>query len=506
MSLLAGFVRAAFPVGSSRRDRVLGAARRVGVLPSPPQSSYQRWQESFESRSAAETDLVVSNDLRFSISVEAGREDPAAVTRTLVSLTNQTFQQWTARLTEMPNASAGTRRLIADAQVAETRFRPVLANSDDNTYFVRIRFGDALAPSALMELAAAATRNRSAKVVSAEFDMIDPFSGLRSAPCAIGAWEPDLADQFDWSAGFVSIKGNAAERLTLEDLASSVHVDSVLLHRLVGPRERATSLLPPATKHHGDQTNGPAMALSPHRNGGTRVKHHVPSGTTAVIVVRDPLTDPVKAQQQLARLLQTSGVVVHVSASYLWTAGAPFPEIPQDADVVAIVDGGLTPQENGWLDDLTGAVLQTHVLAVAPILTTPSGVVFDGGVLEGSDGLAARSGRLDFAPYELARCRQVVTLSGRAMLIRRSDLDAIDLGAIDRAVSSISSELRRVGTSTDRKLLVWAHQRWRLDVGLVAGPTDSPMLAWSRGRLRTWFDDEIVGHQPEPGRIGEGVW
>jgi hypothetical protein len=499
MSLLAGFVRAAFPVGSVRRDRVLGGARRAGLIPAPPESSYQRWQKSFESTAGISDDAVVGNDIAFVVHVGPGRNDPAAVTRTLVSLTNQTFNRWTATLTEMSGAPTATNRVVTDARHADKRLG-VSGSVDtlsrqDRTYNVHIRFGDALAPTALMELAAAATRHPAVSFLSAEFDMIDPFTGLRSAPAAIGAWEPDLAEQFDFMAGFVATlaTGSTAAEVISTGMSSS-HVGSVLLHRLVGPRERALALLPPAISN----PPLPGRQASPYKHGGTRVTHPVPAGINATVVVRDPLSHPVTAQRQLANLIRSAGVHVTVEATNMWMTGHAFPKISDDVDVVAIVDGGLTPQANGWLDDLAGALLRDHVFAVAPLLTVPSGVVFDAGVVMGSDGLMARSGRLDFAPFELARCRQVATLSGRAFVVRRKDLP--------RFTAAQSDSLMAAAATAGQTCLVWAHQRWALDVGLTASPTDSPMLAWSRGRLKTWFDDGITPHQPEPGRIGEGVW
>jgi hypothetical protein len=502
MSLLSGLMRAALPVGSPRRDRILAGARKAGLLPAPVESSYQRWQKSFEQQpvfSDADIAGLRSADIRLTLFVESGRADPAAITRTLVSLTNQTFQKWSAVLTEDPSAPQSIKQLIGDARLAESRFVGPANTSDstrsDATYSVHIRFGDALSPNALMSIAIAAVNNPNADVVSAEFDMIDPFSGLRSAPVAVGSWEPDLAEQFDLSAGFF------ARRAGTTHSKSSVHIGSVLLHRLVGPRERAISLLPPANHAVSEaQDRSATYALSPHRNGGTRVTHLVAVGTKIVLIIRDPLADDVAADLHRTTLTRNAGTAINIVETLTWHLRDPAPTVPE-CDVVAIVDGGLTPQETGWLDDLVGVLSQDHVLAAAPVLTVPSGVVFDAGVVRGVDGLCARSGRLDLAPFELARCRQVQTLSGRAMVIRRADF----LVAAQSA-DGISRSLQNLATSTKKACLMWAHQRWALDVGLRPGPTDSPMLAWNQGRLKTWFEEDITPHQPEPGRIGEGVW
>ena len=223
------------------------------------------------------------------------------------------------------------------------------------------------------------------------------------------------------------------------------------------------------------------------------------------LLVRDPLPDQVAAQSHVTALLKSAGSQCEVVTTGSFDTRGGLLTIPA-ADVVVVIDGGLTPQENGWLDDVVGTLMRSHVLAVAPVVVVPSGVVLDAGIRNTTDGLAARSGRTDLAPFELERCRQVTSLSGRSLAIRRDDL--VRLLADEQVVwgSSFSASLAAVTAASGRCCLVWAHQRWTLARGLDAGPTDSPMLAWSRGRIATWFDSGITPHQPEPGRAGEGVW
>jgi hypothetical protein len=546
MSLLAGLVRAAFPVGSARRDRLLGAARAAGVLSGAPESSYQRWQRSIEaeattaaSPNAHEIAKAVET-IQFEITIDNdGRNDPRSVTRTLVSLSNQTFDNWTVRLPSLDRASEGTKRLLADAQAGDQRMssNPIALSTHRTRFSVHLRFGDSLAASALAELACLAVRVPSANRISGEFDMIDPFSGLRSAPAAIGSWEPDLAQQFDLDAGFVAIRqpprtsddltqspDDPAQPNTALRVALVPHATNVLLHRFVGPRERAGSLLPPGRILSTHLSQGVTTEASPHRHGGLRIRHKITSPLTATIVIRDPLDDVLRAASHSQQLLATAGVHVTVSEVVTWDSGSPFPDVPTNGDVVAVVDGGLVPSEKGWLDDLVGVLQQDHVFAVAPLLAVPSGVVFDGGAVTAENiahqhpnetsGTArrsagfmrARSGRLDFAPYELARCRQVASLSGRAVVIRTADLrhpgDLVS--AFEQ--NDFTQALREASFRSQRCCLVWGHQRWTLSIGLAAKPTDSPMLAWNRGRLRTWWEPTVMSHEPEPGRQGEGVW
>jgi hypothetical protein len=517
MSLLAGLLRAALPVGSGRRDRILGAARKAGVLPAPPESSYQRWQQHIEADAAASAAApatphelrLAAESVRFDVIIDAdGRTDPGSVTRTLVSLSNQTFSNWTAHLPSSDSAGLSrqaTSRLLVDAQIADPRVisTPAVPSDqpDSKTSFeVHLRFGDALSATALTELAVLAVRHPDAHMLSGEFDMIDPFSGRRSAPAAIGSWEPDLAQQFDLSAGFVAIRSAQNSAGESAKGAFVPHATNVLLHRLVGPKERVNALVPPAP-HLGNA----AAQRSPHRNGGLRVHHQPLPFTTAAIVVRDPLSAPLLAAQHSQALVDQAGASVTVANVTEWTTGTPFPLLSENVDVVVIVDGGLVPAEKGWLDDLTGALQQPHVFAVAPVLQVPSGIVFDAGVMSDGTTLRARSGRLDLAPYELARCRQVPTLTGRAVVIRAQDLGHSGLAAALTA-GQFSRALGDAAAGSQRCCLVWAHQRWTLASGLDAKSTDSPMLAWTRGRLRNWWEPSVEAHQPEPGRQGEGVW
>jgi hypothetical protein len=514
MSLLAGLLRAALPVGSGRRDRILGAARKAGVLPAPPESSYQRWQQHIEADAAASSAApatphelrLAAESIRFDVIIDPdGRMDAGSVTRTLVSLSNQTFSNWTAHLPSSDTANQATRRLLDDAQIADPRVVSTSVSVHDRpnthpSFEVHLRFGDALSATALTELAVLAVRHPDAHMLSGEFDMIDPFSGRRSAPAAIGSWEPDLAQQFDLSAGFVAIRSAQNSAGETAKVALVPHATTVLLHRLVGPKERVNALVPPAP----DLGNAAAQR-SPHRNGGLRVHHQPLPSTTAAIVVRDPLSAPLLASQHSQVLVDQAGTSVTVAHVTEWTTGTPFPVLSENVDVVVIVDGGLVPAEKGWLDDLTGALQQPHVFAVAPVLQVPSGIVFDAGVMSDGTTLRARSGRLDLAPYELARCRQVPTLTGRAVVIRAQDLGESGLTAALTA-GQFSRALGDAAAGSQRCCLVWAHQRWTLASGLDAKSTDSPMLAWTRGRLRNWWEPSVEPHQPEPGRQGEGVW
>jgi hypothetical protein len=528
MSLLSGLVRAALPVGSARRDALVSAARRVGVLPAPIPSSYQRWIESFESAVIDAPDPGTAS-IGFRVVVHPGVDSPSALTRTLVSLVNQSFDAWVAHLPDPAGLSRQSRRVLNDSLRAERRFTlsaasssiPVVSTHTTAAFepcrrvmTLHLDVGDSLAADALVAAAVMATRNPTATVLTGEFDMIDPFTLRRSAPAAVGRWEPDLADQFDLGSGclFRAESVGAAtdeprDRLSSERpgvadaLAGPVpHIESIVLHRLVGARGRSMSLLRPAP------ATAPDARPSTRRNGGTRLRHRVSPGTTACLVIRDPLADPTQASDQLSALLRSE-----VVQTIPWQFQHSFPDVP-DCDFAVVIDGGLAPSETNWLGDLLGALDRPHVFAVAPVVSVPSGIVLDGGVVTGPDGMAARSGRADLAPFELDRCRQVPTLSGRALAIRRRDLlsmlDALQAGntPVGAGVSGFSAILGQAARDSGRCCLIWAHQRWTLNRGIAAGPTDSPMLAWENGRIRTWFDAGVAPHRPEPGRAGEGVW
>jgi hypothetical protein len=508
-------------VGSARRDWLTQRARHAGLLGAGVPATYERWQHSIEPIRGLPQGAPVAaaglSDPRIIVAIEAPTGlaiDSAGVTRTMVSLANQTHSNWIAELSEslMAKVSGPARRTLIAALAAEPRLRRVVVQLpvDSEDLIVSLSFGDSLAPRAF-ELSVRYLANEAVDAVVGEHDMIDPISAKRSAPASIGALEPDLMDQFDLTSGFLIRR----QSVSLEQVAASrtAFVGEVVLHRLVGVRQRQQALLEPqlsppsvtrsrnaGPSNRDPQTTGPSAFPSTIRFGGTRVSHPIPVGLRATLLIRDPLGDESLARKQSDHLLATAGGQVCIDRVESWKLGL-MPAAATGSDVVIVVDGGVTPPSTGWLDDLVGVLFQPHVFAVAPVIVVPSGIVADGGVVGTSDGYRARSGRIDLAPFELARCRQVASLSGRVMVLRGAD------GPFSFDGEQLSGELAALAKKHQRACVIWAHQQWRLDVGLYdVGPTDSPMLAWQRGRLRSWFDPQVEPHQPEPGRIGEGVW
>jgi hypothetical protein len=495
--LVGSVVRAGAPVGSDRRNRMLGVARRAGLLPPATPTAYERWVSAVGPGLASPLAISATertHHLRVQLVADAA-VTPSMITNTLVSLANQDDSNWTA---SEPLASAfdhnRTRQTFRISALAEPR---IGMNPPVNRTLVHLnlRLGDSLDAAACRLILDAAQLG--ATTITAEFDVVDAVTGRRTAPAAIGPWEPDLADQFDLSMGLtaeVSALGTAVGAGNDFPHVRS-HLNVLLAHRRLTERERRSGVLPP--RQHGAST---LTALSGYSFGGTRVHHPVQSGLRAAVIVRDPVTNPQLAATQERNLLAAAGSRVGIERVVGWHSGSALPEL-QGVDIVAIVDGGLTPDDGSWLDDLSGVLLREHIFAVSPLVTVPSGIVFDAGISNRPTGPQVRSGRVDLAPFELARCRKVDTVSGRAVVMR-----AVDAATIDWS-QHVSARIGDAAGASGRSCLIWAHQRWALDIGLEEFlPTDSPMLAWGRGRLGTWLDDGIAPHQPEPGRIGEGVW
>jgi hypothetical protein len=513
--LLRLIYKAVLPVGSVRRDRLLTILRSRGLLGAGVQTSYERWSNSIGVvTTAIDPDLSGNEPRHVHIVVDASDAHATLsqisipnITRTLISLTNQTHPGWSATLPPPEAFTSSHRESLQTLTNAEPRFRA--APPDGEVIMLRIRIGDRLHPNAVAILC-----QQSARVVSMEFDLIDAVTGRTTSPALVGPWEPDMGQQFDFSSMCCAVRVDAsgglpafmAEIQRLDWSNETVaHLDHVLVHRLVTSAERDRGALP--ANHHGAASlRGLGTRPSAHWGGGLHVVHSAPVGTRALVVVRDPIEDARLRAVQRSRIVAASGTLTQIDHCVSWASdrGAPFPELDSSTDVVAIVDGGLSAPD-GWLDELVGVLLRPHVFAAAPLITVPSGIVIDAGIQRIRSGLRVRSGRTDLAPLELARCRQTATLSGRALVLRRSSIDTDWAARV--AERGLSQVIEAAATGAQQRCLVWAHQRWRLDVGLHdLSPVSSPMLAWGQGRLGSWHDAGVMGHEPEPGRAGEGVW
>ncbi len=82
-----------------------------------------------------------------------------------------------------------------------------------------------------------------------------------------------------------------------------------------------------------------------------------------------------------------------------------------------------------WCDDLVGALLQPHVLAVAPRVLSPGGQVVDLGLVRSGEELVPLVNGLstpDSAFGSFEWCRDVDAVSGRCWAVRRRDLELLD--------------------------------------------------------------------------------
>jgi hypothetical protein len=169
------------------------------------------------------------------------------------------------------------------------------------------------------------------------------------------------------------------------------------------------------------------------------------------------------------------------------------------ADVLLVVDGSLRVGGQGFLADLLGALLRPDVLAVAPIVTVPSGMVVDAGLVWDGSTLRARCGGLLRPPFDLPLTRAVDAFSGRVFCVRTDDLTLLG----DLSPASFASATSLSG----RRLVVWPHQRCIVEYDLASRDAGSPSsVAWSSGRLASWFGPEISGYRPLNDSKAESVW
>jgi hypothetical protein len=503
------------PIGSTRRQRAIDAARTVGIVGQPKPTDYERWVERVEPHlwSNLASPVESAHSLSFSIRIRCSAETQSAdITSTTISLVDQSWPHWAAQI-DLDGVSAEVRHAATTALVEhEPRFSLGTGGATRERFSISLNAGDTLAPRALNELVVAvnnAEQQRSTvEAILADADSCVASTRRREFPLMVPRPHLDLVEQFDVSSALFVVATASVNRAIAELVTDDtiVHVPRILLHR--------------------KRVQPPLRGLLPCNPGGdpqvgTRTYHLPPKGCTVTLVIRHPLPgeagkrhrERVLASPGHVRILSADGVDLTARPD---SAGAPGPN-----DFTVIVDGAAWPTEKGWLDDLVGACARDHVLAVAPLIVAPSGVSFDGGVEpvefepvepakvepfatekpteQPTVTLRARSGRVDLPPYELARVTPVASLSGRVVVIRTSDLQA--LGVLS------SRRMFDYAKQVNRSPLIWAHQRWTVEASLAdISPLTPGMAAWASGRLAQWFDADVVPHQPAVWRIGEGVW
>ncbi len=495
------------PIGSNRRQRAIDAARTVGIVSQPKPTDYERWVERVEPHlwsHLVSPETTAPGVPTFAVHIRCTTHTQAAdITATTMSMVDQSWQQWTAQI-EVAAASAEVRAAATAAVDHEARLSFGGSSEAPASFSFSLIAGDTLAPRALNEIVAAVRAaeqlRRNVEAIVTDADSCVPSTRRREFPLLVPPPHIDMVDQFDLSSAMLvrtSPTTESSQRSIAQLVADGavVHVPRVLLHRKrVQPPQRG--LLPAVV---GDDLRY-----------GTRAYHHLPEGSTVSLEIRNPLSGEA-GKRHRERVMSSAGSVSMVLVDAVDSANPARStgNVGQN-DFTAIIDGAVWPTEHHWLDDLVGACARDHVLAVAPLIVAPSGIAFDGGVelVDPSSGLdvdppratlKARSGRVDLPPFELARVTPVASLSGRVLVIRTRDLQAIG--------SLSSRRLFDYAKSVNRSSLIWAHQRWTIEASLAdIDPLTPAMAAWRSGRLAHWFDSDVQPHHPAVWRIGEGVW
>jgi hypothetical protein len=500
---------------------VVDAARMIGLVATRVPTDYERWVERVEPHlwsrpvwSRPVRSHLVDPQLTggflpvFMVDVVVGSHtSPVDVTATTLSLVDQSWPTWSARLVLDSQVQTKTQDACQRAANSDPRITVSLTQPEvlGECWQTDIEAGAIFANHAFNELVVtlqedALKSQRTYEAVVADSDSWVSASGRREFPILLPDLHPDLVDQYDLTSAFVSRRHGSTASLGLLICQGRVaRCDRVLLHRA--------------------RTQPPLSSLTPAVPGGdlrfgTRI-HHPANAVTAHLVIRDPLSGRA-ADKHRAALVKATGVLVTVASVSTVVSVDGALRIPPTifsganvgAEVVVVVDGSVLPSQIGWLDDLVGALLRDHVFSVAPLIVSPSGVAFDGGidaVDQSSTGetstptLVVRSGRVDLPPFDLCRVTPTDTLSCRSLVIRSSDLAQIE--------SLSPRSLYEASTQAGRVNLVWAHQCWGIDASLGDVSALTPgMSAWQSGRLGSWCGTDVEPHHPTIGRKGEGVW
>ncbi len=491
------------PVGSTRRARFAAIARSTGVWSGPADTDYQRWVRLIEPRLFSPVRAVP--DLLVEANVSVGPSSSVTdLERTLLSLAAQTYPRWTVVMSGV--GSAQVQPAAERLRLAEPRF---LASSDGAPDLsLAIEAGDALSPAALNEVVLAFDAAPGVLVVVGDIDHLSASGDQRIDPVRVNVVDPDAARQFDLLSAFAAYRVGssrmwASARLFAGDLAGVSAIPLVLLHR----RHRVG---PPIVQLAGADASGLRGSLGGRvdvDNGapgfGTRVRWRPAGDVHVAVVIRHAVSSAIGVRQR-HDLERSLGDPSFVRATLLDSSG----DVPADiaaqaceigADAVLVVDGSLRLGAADFLDDMVGVLLRSDVLAVAPIVTVPSGMVVDAGLTLDGSVLRPRCGGLLRPPFDLPLTRAVGAFSGRLFCIRTGDLTLLeDLSAASFAAAAAAS---------GRRLVVWPHQRAVVEYDLAPRDAGSPSAgAWSRGRLVSWFGPGIDGYRPLNDSKAESVW
>ena len=445
-------------------------------------------------RAVASLPFVVAVDVDSSATV-------ADVSRTMLSLSAQSFTEWSVAFAVCVSPRDGVADLIERLQTTEPR----LAASRKPSVRVTLRAGDALAPLALNEIALAVATQESyvdvVDVVVGDFDHLAAGGGQRVDPVRISVIDPDAAQQFDLLSGFAAYVGDATRksvsaRLAAGDVSGIVQIPLVLVHRRPRIGARVVELAPAEVDDVRAATPTNATVGVGGLGLGTRVQRRAPA--TVAVVVRNPVANPSTHRAEIARNI---GAATLLGPGLQTGSCAALALAAENADVLIVVDGSLRLGSPDLIDDLVGALLRDNVFAVAPIVTVPSGMVVDAGLSRSDGRLIARCGGFFRPPFDLPWVRAVDSLSGRILANRVADLLALGDSPLDHVT------LETEGSKSSRRMVVWPHQQAIVTYGLADRDAGSPAAAaWTTGRLAEWFGPDVASYRPLNDSKSESVW
>ena len=381
---------------------------------------------------------------------------------------------------------------------------------------------DTLSPHALNELALAVVGHPGCHLVYSDEDKLLDSGDRRARPHLKSDFSPDLILNVNYITHFTAVRRDVLEEvgllrpefdgaqdyellLRLIRAAPSggiVHVPKVLYHWREAPTSTAanfgvkSSALDAgvrAISEHLHATSRPhdSVTAIDNRPGFYRVRHHVPPGTTVTLMLAG-IHDVPAAQARLERLLRRgtpplvtqiiSDVALHLPHRPHPLPGTdePLPIVDvgrnfdaacvaahATGDVIVYLGGPATPDADDWTEDLTGALLQPHVFAVAPRIVSPGKQVVDMGLVAIDDHLVPLvhgSPDVDSPFGTLEWVRNVDALSGRAFAIRRVDLVLLDESAVKPTEGNPHPapfpprRFLAAARNAGRLNLVWSHQ------------------------------------------------
>lgn len=421
---------------------------------------------------------------------------------------------------------------------------------------------DTLSPHALNEVALAIARHPDCHLVYSDEDKLLDSGDRRARPHLKSDFSPDLILNVNYITHLTAVRRDVLDEvgpldpsfdgaqdyelllriLRARPHSGVVHVPKVLYHWREAPTSTAANFSVKsealdagvrAITEHLAATGRPGATVTAidGRPGFYRVRHQVPEGTGITLVLAG-IHDIPAAQARFERLFRrgapplvrqvlsdvplvlpepASSASISAQTISALTIKAPIDaaSIAEVANqpVVIYLGGPAAPEHDDWTTDLAGALLQSHVFAVAPRVISPGGQVVDLGLVAVSDHLIPlvhAASEPDSAFGTMEWVRNVDALSGRAFAIRLEHLPLlIDPGARQRDPDLSDEPLpppfpaRRfmnAAQQTGLLNLVWSHQTFTI-TGTALGDTRwfNPQLYRLGGTLTTskGFDESF---------------